>query len=266
MQLALNHMTTPRLDWRALLMLAKRTGCAGVEFRNDLGRPLFEGFTAETVCEEAQALGLRIFGLSQVGMFNDWSDAKAQEVASLITIAQDLEAETISLIPRSDGTGLDDLDAVKTALREILPLLEEADMTALVEPLGFVQSSLRTKAEAIEAIEAVGGAGRFRLVHDTFHHFLSGETEIFADWTGMVHVSGVTDPDISLVTIADRDRGVVTEDDRMDNLGQLSALKAAGYTGPVSMEAFAPEFHNLPADKAEGLLMASFDLLRTVTG
>ena len=44
------------------------------------------------------------------------------------------------------------------------------------------------------AIRAAGGEGCYRLVHDTFHHHLAGETAFFPEWTGLVHISGVTDP------------------------------------------------------------------------
>ena len=43
MQTALNHMTTPNLGYVDFLDLAKRLGCVGVEVRNDIARPLFDG-------------------------------------------------------------------------------------------------------------------------------------------------------------------------------------------------------------------------------
>ena len=224
---AINHMTAPRLDWRALMEMAGELGCVGVEFRNDLGRALFEGFSADTVSEQMQKAGLRTVGLSQVYPFNDWSEAIRHEVAGLITTAQDLEAETISLIPRNDGTKIGG-DVLRTALREILPMLQEAEMVALVEPLGFERSSLRTKAETIEAIEAVGGKAHYKIVHDTFHHTLAGETEYFPDYTGIIHVSGVTDPGLTVGQMEDEHRVLVTSDDRLGNIEQIAALLAAG--------------------------------------
>ena len=50
-----------------------------------------------------------------------------------------------------------------------------------IEPLGFAESSLRLKREAVEAIDSVGGAHAFRLIHDTFHHAVAGERELFPD-------------------------------------------------------------------------------------
>jgi hypothetical protein len=49
----------------------------------------------------------------------------------------------------------------------------------------------------------VGGAG-VRLVHDTFHHFVAGETKIFTERTGLVHISVVTDAGATAATMRDR--------------------------------------------------------------
>lgn len=262
MKFALNHMTAPRLDWRALMEMAQGLGCVGVEFRNDLGRALFEGFTAETVADEMTKVGLRTVGLSQVYPFNDWSEAIRHEVAGLITTAQDLEAETISLIPRNDGTRIGG-DVLRTALREILPMLQEADMVALVEPLGFERSSLRTKAETIEAIEAVGGTDHYKIVHDTFHHTLACETEFFPEYTGIIHVSGATETGLGVGEMEDAHRVLVTEDDRLGNIAQIAALLGAGYDGPISMEAFSPQIHQLTRDQITAQLRGSFDFIRS---
>ena len=43
MKTALNHMTTPNLGYAEFLDLAARLGCVGVEVRNDIARPLFDG-------------------------------------------------------------------------------------------------------------------------------------------------------------------------------------------------------------------------------
>lgn len=258
---ALNQMTVPACDFRALFRLARALGCVGAEIRNDLGRGLFDGAGADEVRAAAAAEGLRIVGLSQVYPFNDWSDERAAAVDALIAAATACGAETISLIPRNDGSLMGEAGrrGARTALAEILPRLEAADIVALVEPLGFPRtSSLPLKAETIELIEAVGGGARYRLVHDTFHHVLAGETEIFPAWTGIVHVSGVTDGSRAAADLADHDRVLVDADDRLGNAEQIAALLDGGYRGPVSIEAFAPAVHALDAAAAEAALRSSF--------
>lgn len=90
-------------------------------------------------------------------------------------------AKALVMCPLNDGTAVS-FDDLVAALKAMKPILEERGLTGLVEPLGFPVSSLRTKAEAIKAIKAINAAGCgdvYRLVHDTFHHHLAGETEFF---------------------------------------------------------------------------------------
>ena len=168
---ALNHMNAPRLDCGSFIDLAASLGCTGVELRNDLAdkkltdRPFLDGEAPETIREYVRRKGLRLLGLSEVYGFNDWSEEMRARVVLLIGQARASGAESISLIPRNDGIAASDSERqgnLRAALREILPMLQEADMIALVEPLGFTTSSLRSKSEAVEAIEAVGGTHRFK--------------------------------------------------------------------------------------------------------
>ena len=98
-------------------------------------------------------------------------------------------------------------------------------------------------------------------MHDTFHHTLAGGGETFPEHTGIVHISGVTDPTLSIDQMEDAHRVLVTADDRLGNVEQLRALLAAGYAGPISYECFAPSVHALP-DPGPAL-RASMDLLRS---
>jgi len=249
---ALNHITAPRLMARAFIDLAQRLGCVGVELRNDLadkqltGAAFFDGETPKSVGDYAHGKGVRLLGLSEVYAFNRWSDEIKAKVETLIAEAQASGAESISLIPSNDGrTESDDarLSALRDALARILPLLDKANLIALVEPLGFTTSSLRRKREAIAAIEAVGGKARYKLVHDTFHHHLAHETEFFPEMTGIVHISGVVDPSLTVEQMGDEHRILVTPQDRLGNIAQIKVLKAAGYNGAYSYECFAPSVH-----------------------
>jgi 2-keto-myo-inositol isomerase len=105
---------------------------------------------------------------------------------------------------------------------------------------------LRTKRAALDGIREVGADGRFALLHDTFHHHLAGEAELFPAETGLVHISGVTDRSLALAAIRDEHRVLVDGDDRLGNVAQIRALMAGGYGGPFSFEPFAPSVHALP--------------------
>jgi 2-keto-myo-inositol isomerase len=246
---ALNHMTVPRLDYEAFLDLAAALGCVGVEVRNDIERPLFDGLPPAVAGALAKDKGLRLVGLSQVYPFNSWSDAIADEVKILIGIAKAVGAETISLIPRNDGTGLGNGERhanLRIALKTVKPMLEDAGLIALVEPLGFLRSSLRSKVDLVETIEALDAWSQFKLVHDTFHHTLAGGGPIFPEYTGIVHISGLVDPALAIEDMEDEHRVLVNDRDRLGNVEQIAALLAAGYDGPVSFECFSPEIHALP--------------------
>jgi 2-keto-myo-inositol isomerase len=259
---ALNHMTVARLSFRDLVGLAGRLGCAGIEVRNDLPQPLFDGMDPAAAGDTVRAAGLRLFAVAEVKRFNDWSEDKAAEALALMQIAQAAGAEAISLIPRNDNLGLGNGErqaALRVALKALRPMLEDHELLGMVEPLGFETCALRHKSEAVDAIQAVGGAGRFKLVHDTFHHTLAHGGPIYPEHTGIVHISGVVDQAVGLAEMRDAHRVLVTATDRLDNIGQISGLRAAGWDGPCSFEAFATEVHALPDPAAA--LRASMDLI-----
>ncbi len=261
---ALNHMTAPDLGWEAFADLARDLGCVGVEYRNDLGRPLFDGAAAADVGAAVRSRGLRFLALAEVKMFNDWSDTKRAEADALMQIAVAAGAEAISLIPRNDGVATDRADSrvvTETALRALLPMLRGYGLKAMVEPLGFAVCSLRYKDILADAIDAVDGHGTYFIVHDTFHHHLAGGGPIFPDLTGIVHVSGVVDSAVAVDDMRDLHRVLVDAQDRLGNVAQIAALQAAGYAGPISYEPFAPSVHALVDPRSA--LKASMEFIRT---
>jgi 2-keto-myo-inositol isomerase len=261
---AINHMTVARMSFVQLLDTAAALGCVGVEVRNDLPQPLFDGMDPAAAGQMARDKGLRILALAEVKRFNDWSEAKAVEALALMQIAVACGAEAVSLIPRNDNLGMGNGERqanLRVALRALKPMLEDHGLVGLVEPLGFEICALRTKAEAVEAIDALEATGRFKLVHDTFHHHLAHETALFAPHTGIIHISGVVDAALAVNEMGDQHRVLVDGTDRLGNVAQIAALQAAGYTGPISFEAFAPQTHAL-TDPARAIGQ-SFDFIRS---
>ncbi len=255
-------MSAPGLRWDAFLALAESLGCDGVEFRDDLPGPVFGGDDPERVRGSAREAGLRVLALAEVTAFNSWSDRKRAEAAALMRTASGCGAEAVILIPRCDGFGCGNGERqanLRVALRELAPMLVEHQLVGLVEPLGFELCSLRHKSEAVDAIEALGLAGRFRLIHDTFHHALAGGGPVFAEHTGIVHVSGVTDPRLALHEMLDGHRILVDVRDRLGSAAQVKELMRAGYAGPVSIEAFAASVHALHDPAKE--LARSFEFI-----
>jgi len=250
---AINHMTTANATYASLLSLANATGCIGVEVRDDLSAELFDGVDAKSAGNSARDLGLRLLALSEVSAFNDRSDRVFKSLQQLAAIAKACGAEAISLIPRNDGEGgsTDERIADLTdTLIKFAPVLEANNLFGYIEPLGFEQSSLRSKAEVVELLEVHSLNHCYKLVHDTFHHRLAGEDALFPNHTGMVHISGVEDNIIEISQLLDEHRALVNDADVLGNLQQLDELHAKGYRGPVSVEAFSPLVHELKNPKA----------------
>ena len=245
---AINHVTVANATFSDLLELSASLGCIGIEARNDLTGALFDGQDPATVRHMLRQSDLRLLALAELKAFNNFSAKTLDEASALISIAKDCGAEGISLIPRNDGVATDPkarAASLKLALTEIKPLLEEAGITGFVEPLGFASSSLRYKHELVAEIEALDASNLYKIVHDTFHHHLAGDTGFYPEHTGIVHVSGVTEQSLGPEQMHDKHRIFVNEQDRLNNIGQLATLRSSGYEGPVSFEVFAPQAQQL---------------------
>jgi len=246
-----NHMVAPALDVPRFFDLAAGLGCRGVEIRNDLGGDVVAGgLAAEEVGRLAAGRGLSILSINALQRFNDWTEDRAREARALADYAGRCGARALVLVPVNDagwtpppaerGAGL------RRALSGLAPILAEAGILGLVEPLGFEICSLRSKREAVAAIDELGLADRFRLVHDTFHHHLAGEGELFPERTGLVHISGVEDRTVPLAGLRDAHRVLVGPADMIGNAEQIRMLRAGGYCGPLSFEPFADSVHADP--------------------
>nr|ABR12865.1 Orf11 [Mesorhizobium sp. CJ1] len=246
---ALNHMVAPSLRSDAFFALCRRVGVAQAEIRSDLaGNAIMDGTPAVEIGSQARNAGVSLISINALQRFNEWTPAREAEAIALADYAQAAGAAALVLVPVNDGSGRADGERQKnarTALRGLKPILSDRGVVGLVEPLGFAICSLRSKREAADAIADIDGVGAFGLVHDTFHHFLAGEPALFAEMTGLVHISGVADKEVGIDDMRDPHRVLVDEKDRLDNIGQIRALQSAGYAGPLSFEPFSPAVHEL---------------------
>lgn len=261
---ALNHMVAPQMPLGAFFKLGKTLGINQFEIRNDLsGNAIVDGTTPDKVRELGAAEGAEIISINALQRFNEWTPAREEEARVLATYAAACGAKALVLVPVNDGSGKLEGERqgnLRVALKGLKPILEQAGIIGLVEPLGFQICSLRSKKEAVEAIHSIHGSDRFRLVHDTFHHVLAGEPELFPAMTGLVHISGVNDAQVSVDDMRDPHRVMVTDSDRLGNVAQIRALLAQGYAGPFSFEPFSPSVHE--ATDVAGLIKGSVDFVR----
>ena len=263
--LALNHMVRAHSRFAAFAKTAHKLGITDVEIRNDLpGIEIADGTAAISLRAQADDIGVRIIALNALQRFDEWTDARATEAEHLAAYANVCGADLV-LCPvndrsdaRSSARRADDL---RRALRQLAPILERHDVRGLVEPLGFPECALRTKKAALAAIDETETGYVFALLHDTFHHALSGEQEMFPSRTGLVHVSGVTDATLPVESIRDEHRVLVTHQDRLGTLAQVRRLRDGAYGDLISLEPFAVSVYAAPdADQA---LADCIDLLRS---
>ena len=244
---ALNHATVARASYVELLNIAAALGCIGVEVRNDLPQPLFDGEDAAAAGNMARERGLRILTVAELKRFDAWNGNRPAEALALIRTAAAAGAEAVSLIPGNDGKappGPEYVAGLHAALGGLQPMLEDHGLIGLIEPLGFETCRLRSKEIAVDAIRSRDASATFRIVHDTFHHQLAGDGPIFPEDSGMLHISGVSIPDVPISAMEDGHRILVDGDDRLGNIRQIDEMRSSGYRGPVSFEAFAKSVHH----------------------
>ncbi|MDB5587893.1 MAG: putative sugar epimerase [Devosia sp.] len=246
---ALNHMVAPQLGLADFFALTRSLGLSGVEIRNDIaGNAILDGTTASAVKSLASQNDVSIISINALQKFNHWSPERASEAQALADYAAACGSKALVLVAANDGTGLEPDVRVSNAaesLTHLAPILRRRGLVGLVECLGFEVCSLRSKREAVAAIDAANARDVFKLTHDTFHHHLAGEEDIFPELTGLIHISGVDDAKISVRDMRDSHRVLVGPKDRLGNLEQIAALYAGGYSGPLSFEPFAEELRTL---------------------
>ncbi|WP_182084424.1 TIM barrel protein [Aureimonas sp. ME7] len=248
MDFAINHICAPKLPLVDFIAMVGRLGVDKIEIRNDIP-DVVNTVPAADVRAAAEGAGVEILSINALYPFNVWSGDLPARAEAMADYAAACGAKALVMCPLNDGTTVP-FDNLVAALRAMAPILRERSLTGLVEPLGFPISSLRTKREAIAAIEAAEGKGVYRLLHDTFHHHLAGETEFFPEWTDLVHISGVTAPDVAVADMLDAHRVLVDGGDRLENVSQIQSLVKAGYRGPFAFEPFSKEVHELADPEA----------------
>ena len=179
MRFALNHITDAEGSRsRDFFALARDLGITEVEIRNDLPDVVGTVPPGEVRKAAAEKAGVELISINALYPFNVWSGDLPARAVALADYARPPAPRALVMCPLNDGTPVAHADLV-AALGAMAPILRERGLIGLVEPLGFPISSLRTKRKRSHAIDAAGGADVYRLVHDTFHHHLAGETEFF---------------------------------------------------------------------------------------
>ncbi len=261
---AINRTCAPQMPLPGFLALARQAGATAVELRNDMGGDLDGSLPPASLRMMLDTAGLRCASLNALQRFNDWSAERAEEARRLIGQAAALGAPGIVLCPVVDDSlhwGLGEAhDRICEGLAGLAPLLEGTGVRGLLEPLGMAGSTMKRQMKAVAAVEDAGNWRDFGLCHDTFQFWRCGDTRMFPEHFGMVHVSGIARQGTPPEALAEPDRGLVFPDDRSGVIAQLRQILAAGYRGTVSFEPFDPEVQRDP--RLANHLAASIDYVR----
>ncbi len=250
-QFAVNRMTYPFPEMEDFFALVKEAGLNKVELRNDLeGKGIIDNLSPSEFNKLKEKYGIEVETINAVQKFNLPSnfDYAYREIEEWISLSKEIGCKALILCPNNDlndkRTADEFLADTTEALKRYGRLFRESGITGLVEPLGFEECSLRSKKTAIEAIEGSGYRDVYRIVHDTFHHYLGTDKDFYPEYTGLVHVSGV-ESDVDDAEMRDMHRILVSEKDRLKNREQIKTLSDGGYKGVFGFEPFSAEIHSL---------------------
>ena len=265
--LCLNRIIKPQIPLGEFLTFTADLGIRHVEVRNDFtDKGVLDGLSDAALQMSFKETGIKALTINALYPFEKVKVLKEniEKLKDLIAEAKRINCPQIVLCPLNDANDkrspAQRADELVTALNAYGPLFTESKMIGLVEPLGFTICSLRTKKTALEGINSCNYPDSYQLLHDTFHHYLSGETEFFPKQTAIIHVSGVL-AGKTKAAITDDDRILVTKDDIMDNRGQVAALLDAQCKAPISYEPFSSQVRELPLSELKAQLQKSIDYL-----
>jgi 2-keto-myo-inositol isomerase len=269
---ALNRITCPSLGLEDFFRLATELGLSKVELRNDLpGGKVTDGLSASKAAALAQAHGVRVITINALQKFNLGAAKQkaADELERLLDLAAELHCPAIVLCPNNDTA--DTRDA-RTKVAETVDALKafgssftKRGLLGYLEPLGFHESSLASIVVAVEAIRS-SGLSCYRVVYDTFHHYLGPDTEndigphYEISKTGLIHVSGV-ETGIPKENYRDEHRVLPGPKDKTFCKEQISHHDKLGYTGDISFEPFSAEVQHLGREELKAALRASISYL-----
>ena len=269
---ALNRIACPSLSLEDFFTLTVDLGLSKVELRNDLpGGAVIDGRPAAEVRELAERRGVTIISINALQKFNLKAvQAKNEaELDTLLGLASALRCTAIVMCPNNDTQDTRDaatrLEETVSALKAFGPLFTARGIQGWVEPLGFGESSLSSVAVARDALKRSGFAC-YRIVLDTFHHYLGPVTEkdidaAFASGVaGLIHVSGVEDG-IPTASYRDAHRVLVTPADHMASRQLVARMVSLGYKGDISFEPVSSAVQSMSRETLAAALRKSIEFL-----
>lgn len=245
MRFSLNHSIAPLLPIQDFLCLAGEVGVDAVELRDGMPPGWVFPDSSNVMKHDprdikimASDFGMEILSINALQRFDQWDEELSEQARMMIDFAVATGIEALVLCPSVAPIGSPALTTgISRSLDALQPLLEDAGVRGLIEPLGFPRSSIRTQ-ELVEAEFARrGNPDCFGIVHDSFHHAIARDRH-YSTRTALVHLSGVPDLDLPLEELGDEHRILVGPDDVLNSREQVRNLM--NFTDvPWSFEPFA---------------------------
>ncbi|KFK91795.1 MULTISPECIES: TIM barrel protein [unclassified Serratia (in: enterobacteria)] len=268
----INRKIAPKLSLESFFRLVKQCGLNKVELRNDMpSGSVTDDLNHEQTNALAAKYGIEIVTINALGQFNlpeDKSGLLARTEA-LLAQAKALHCRALVLCPncsaddrRSEAQKRED---TLESLQLLAPLFQQYDVTGYVEPLGFGISSLRSSLLTQALIR--DAAAPYKMVLDTFHHYLSEvnqsdfDAQIQVDLIGLVHLSGVVDP-MPKSALSDEQRIMLNDQDRLQSQTQVQNLERLGYRGLYAFEPFSSQLDQWTESDIEREIQQSIRLLQ----
>ena len=268
----INRKIAPNLDLEQFFSLVKKCGLNKVELRNDmLSGKVTDNLSNDQLNALAEKYGIEIVTINALGMFNLLDDQAAllKNAEALLSQAQAIRSQALVLCPHCSAGDNRSEEQKKTdtlaALKLLAPLFRQYGVQGYVEPLGFGISSLRSSLLTQSLIRDSGAP--YKIVLDTFHHYLSDVTQpefdaqIQIDGIGLVHLSGVEDLRAKSA-LSDEERIMLSDKDRLESKKQVQDLERLGYTGIYAFEPFSSQLDSWTAADIEREIRQSIALLQ----
>ncbi|MFJ3358229.1 TIM barrel protein [Serratia liquefaciens] len=268
----INRKIAPNLDLEQFFSLVKKCGLNKVELRNDMpSGKVTDNLSNDQLNALAEKYGIEIVTINALGMFNLLDDQAAllKNAEALLSQAQAIRSQALVLCPHCSAGDNRSEEQKKTdtlaALKLLAPLFRQYGVQGYVEPLGFGISSLRSSLLTQSLIRDSGAP--YKIVLDTFHHYLSDVTQpefdaqIQIDGIGLVHLSGVEDLRTKSA-LSDEERIMLSDKDRLESKKQVQNLERLGYTGIYAFEPFSSQLDSWTAADIEREIRQSIALLQ----
>lgn len=268
----INRKIAPNLKLESFFRLVKNCGLNKVELRNDMpSGKVTDNLSNEQLNALATEFGIEIVTINALGMFNLLADQAAllKNAEALLIQAKAIHSKALVMCPHCSASDrrseVQKKEDTLAALQLLAPLFKQYGVEGYVEPLGFGISSLRSSLLAQSIIRDSGAP--YKLVLDTFHHYLSDVTQsefdaqIRVEQIGLVHLSGVEDFRIK-GALSDEERIMLSDKDRLASITQVQNLERLGYQGVYAFEPFSSQLNTWTEGDIEREIRQSIALLQ----